>query len=185
MTKSNIEFTKICIHCGLEFIALKSSTKYCSHKCNSRAYKLNQRLELKKKIDYKNEKIRNQSYYELNSKIYLNIKETSKLLGVDENTIYRYIYSGKLNATKLSSRLTIIKKTDINALFGEKYKYIKLERPNYNCAIDFYTLVEIEEKYKIKVRRIWQIISVNNIPTIKIGKFSHVSKKHIDNFFKK
>ena len=77
MTKSNIEFTKICIHCGTEFLALKSTTKYCCHKCNSTAYKLKNRLDLKKKVDLKNEKIRTQTYDELNSKIYLNLKEAA------------------------------------------------------------------------------------------------------------
>jgi len=184
MTKSSLEFTKICIHCGMEFSAQKSTTKYCSHSCNSKAYKLNKKMALKKTIDLQNDKIRNQSYEQLNSKVYLSINETAKLLGVCNKTIYTYIHLGKLKATKLSSRLTIIKKVDINTLFGETFRYVKNERPNYNCTIDFYTLIEIENKYKLKVRRIWQIISINKIPTIKIGKFTHVSKKHIDNFFK-
>ena len=77
MTKSNIEFNKICIHCGTEFLALKSTTKYSCHKFNSTAYKLKIRLNLKKKADLKNVKIRIQTYDELNSKIYLNLKEAA------------------------------------------------------------------------------------------------------------
>lgn len=185
MTKSNYEYTKICMHCGNDFIALKSTTKYCSHKCNSRAYKQKKRLKLKARVDLQTERVRNQSLYELNEKSYLSINETAKLLGVCNKTIYNYIYSGKLKATKLSTRLTIITKKDINYLFGSEYKYIKTDRPNYNCVEGYYTIEKIKQKYGLKDTRIWDIIRVYKIPKVKVGKFTHISKKHIDNFFRK
>lgn len=36
---SNIEIQKKCKWCGQIFIARKTSTNYCSHKCNNAAYK--------------------------------------------------------------------------------------------------------------------------------------------------
>lgn len=185
MTKSKLEYTKICVYCSTEFIAFKATTKYCSHVCNSRDYKQNKRLELKKKVDLINDKIRNQSYEELNNKIYLNVKETAKLLGIDDNTIYRYIYSGRLKATKFSSRLTIIAKKDIVNLFGEEFKYIKTDRPHYNGVEGYYTIEEIKQLSGLKESRIWNIIRTYQIPRTKIGKFSNISKKHIDNYFSK
>ena len=43
---SMIEIKKICQCCGIVFIARKTTTKYCSHKCASIAYKANKREEL-------------------------------------------------------------------------------------------------------------------------------------------
>ncbi|WP_243349350.1 helix-turn-helix domain-containing protein [Parabacteroides sp. FAFU027] len=185
MTKSIITFTQICEYCKQEFIAFTSTTKYCSHTCNSRHYKLKKRLATKKIIDEKNQLKRDANYTELNSKPYLTIRETAQLLGVCNKTIYNLIYSGRLKATKLSSRLTIISKEKINFLFSEVYNYKKMDRPLYNMVDGFYTIVEIKDKYNLKERRIWKIIKDNDIPTTKIGKFSHISKKHIDNYFGK
>jgi len=185
MTKSNIEFIKICIFCGNEFIAFKSTTKYCSQKCNAKAYKLNKRMEVKRNIDFINDKIRNQTYEELNAKYYLSVNEAAKLLGVCNKTIYNYIYRGKIKATRLSNRLTKIEQKDIKILFGFNHNYIKAERLDYNCVEDYYTIKEIKKLYGLKDARIWIIIRIYNIPTIKIGKFTHISKKHIDNYFRK
>lgn len=48
---SKIEVQRICQYCKKEFTARTTVTKYCSHKCNQRAYKA-------KKSDLK--KLRNQ-----------------------------------------------------------------------------------------------------------------------------
>ncbi|WP_374440255.1 helix-turn-helix domain-containing protein [Epilithonimonas sp.] len=39
------EYKRICNFCNKDFIAQKRTTKFCSHKCNSRGYKLRKRLE--------------------------------------------------------------------------------------------------------------------------------------------
>lgn len=185
MTKSNYEYIKICTFCGNEFIALKSTTRYCSHTCNSKAYKENKRVKLKTLVDYQTNKVRNQTYTELNDKLYLSINETAKLLGVCKKTIYNYVYAGKIKATKLSSRLTIIAKKDILNLFGEEFKYIKTDRPHYNGVEGYYTIEEIKQLSGLNESRIWNIIRTYKIPRTKIGKFSNISKKHIDNYFSK
>ena len=38
-------YTKICLFCRKEFEAQKRTTKYCSHQCASRAYKVRKRNE--------------------------------------------------------------------------------------------------------------------------------------------
>ena len=40
---SNIKVQRICQHCTKEFTARKTITMYCSHRCNSAAYKAKQR----------------------------------------------------------------------------------------------------------------------------------------------
>ncbi len=39
------EYNKICLLCRKEFIAQKRTTKFCSHKCGARAYKISKREE--------------------------------------------------------------------------------------------------------------------------------------------
>ena len=43
-------FNKICELCRNEFIAQKRTTRYCSHLCNKRAYKMNKRLERNQEV---------------------------------------------------------------------------------------------------------------------------------------
>ena len=43
MAGSKIPIKKLCEHCGVEFIAQKVSTRFCSHTCASRAYKQRKR----------------------------------------------------------------------------------------------------------------------------------------------
>ena len=38
---SNIEVQRICEYCDKEFTARTTKTRFCSHACNSRAYKAN------------------------------------------------------------------------------------------------------------------------------------------------
>ncbi|MEG1005727.1 MAG: DNA-binding protein, partial [Bacteroides sp.] len=39
MASSSIRIKKVCEWCGEVFYAQKTTTRYCSHRCNSRAYK--------------------------------------------------------------------------------------------------------------------------------------------------
>jgi hypothetical protein len=56
---SRLEIEKICDWCSKHFIAKKTTTKYCSHECNSKAYKSIKRVE---KIKNVGEQIRIQEY---------------------------------------------------------------------------------------------------------------------------
>ena len=80
---SNIEVQRICEHCKQEFTARTTRTRFCSHKCNSRAYKANIK---KQKIEASNaETVKTISLpiQELKSKEFLTIAEACKLLSVD------------------------------------------------------------------------------------------------------
>ena len=54
---SNIKIEKTCTFCGEKFIARTTVTKYCSHKCASRAYKVRAREEKVLKATEENEKM--------------------------------------------------------------------------------------------------------------------------------
>lgn len=115
---SKIEVEKICYYCGNKFLAKTLTTKYCSHKCNSRHYKQLKREEKlnsfkEEQINQPNEKL---VKIDLKNKEFLSVSETSLLIGVSKRTVYRLMENKKLNHYKLGSR-TIIKRIDINKLF--------------------------------------------------------------------
>ena len=62
------------------------------------------------------QKASEKSMYEILVKEYLTIQEVAILLGLSRQTIYNMVYSGKLRASKITSRLSLIRKRDIDYL---------------------------------------------------------------------
>lgn len=113
---SNIRIPKICQHCGNEFVAKTTVTKFCGDDCAKRAYKKRKRDEKVRGVApvaiQKQE--HNQNY--LKHKDFLSIAETCELLGTSRMTIYRQIKNGSIQSAKIGRR-TIIKRTEIEKLF--------------------------------------------------------------------
>jgi len=110
---SNITVKRICQHCNKEFIARTTVTKYCSHRCNSAAYKAIKRAE---KVELSNKetfRIKNQPIEKLKAKEFLSIDEVCNLIGISRRTIYRLISKGELNKIKVGTR-TIIKRSSLD-----------------------------------------------------------------------
>lgn len=116
---SNIRIKKVCQHCGKDFIAKTTVTKYCGDRCAKRAYKVRERKEKIEKtppIDEQKIEFRSQR---LKKKEFLSIKETSELLGASRMTIYRQIKKGYLPAIKLGRRTIIMKAALENLFYNE------------------------------------------------------------------
>lgn len=126
---SNLRITKVCDHCKGEFEARTLHTRYCSHRCNQRHYKILKREEkLRVFIEHSaadssenqpanNFQSDNLSVTELQEKDYLSISETAIYLGVSKRTIERAIASGKLTVVRVNRRV-IIPKESISKLLG-------------------------------------------------------------------
>ena len=115
---STLRLLKVCLQCKNEFVAQKSSTKYCSHKCASRAYKTSVkslRIELSNK---ETEGIKSMPINAPKAKEFLNVKDVAVLLNCSVRSVYGYINSGKLKAVNLSQRLTRVKRSEIDKLFS-------------------------------------------------------------------
>ncbi len=113
---SNIRIEKVCQHCGNEFVAKTTVTKYCSDVCAKRAYKARKKRE---KIQSVNKPDKQKADYRKNKfaeKQYLSIAETCQLLGASRMTLYRQIKKGAIPATKIGRR-TIIKKSELDKIF--------------------------------------------------------------------
>lgn len=110
------------------FEAQRVTTKYCTHGCNAKHYKIRMRVTEKDSI----ENIEVSRFAPttkvkpvidavqlvlLKNKEYLSISEVAILFGCDRRTIRGMIKNRKLNATKISERKTLIKKSNIDKLF--------------------------------------------------------------------
>lgn len=119
---SKIEVQKICEHCGKEFIAKTTVTRFCNQKCAAKSYKQRKKENKIGKAIEETNKQKLLSITELNleaikQKDFLSIKEAYTLLGVSERTFYRLMKAGTIQVTKLGKR-TIIKRSEIDKLFA-------------------------------------------------------------------
>ena len=99
---------------------------------------------------------------DIKEKEYLSFSETGRLLGLSRQAIYTMVKAGHLKASKISSRLSFIRKTDIDAMLQNKpYQYLM---PKDTIPItDFYTTNEIKEKFGVKDSWIFHIAKEHNI----------------------
>ena len=185
MATSNFRIKKICEWCGREFEAQKVSTRFCSHRCANFAYK---RAIRKKRVQTTESQTQVQKteriIEDIKEKEYLSFSETGRLLGLSRQAIYTMVKAGHLKASKISSRLSFIRRADIDAMLQNKpYQY---RMPKDTIPItDFYTTNEIKEKFGVKDSWIFHIAKEHNIPrTFNRGK-TYWSKKHFDDYFSK
>lgn len=107
---------RICQHCGLEFQAQTSVTKYCGDNCAKRAYKARKRTE---KIEASNEETRQviqAPIVEIQAKDFLSIGEVGKLFQISRSTVWRLSKDGKLKTVKIGKR-KFVSRAAINRLF--------------------------------------------------------------------
>ena len=185
MATSSIRITKICQWCGVEFVAQKVSTKYCSHRCANLAYKQAVRDKRVKQAEAETLSIKLEKPIEnVKDKEYLSFAQAGKLLGLSRQAVYNMVKAGNLKASKISSRLSFIRRVDIDAML-ENRPYKTLHPKDTVPITDFYTTAEIKEKYGVKESWIYEIAKEHNIPrTFNRGR-TYWSKKHIDSYFAK
>ncbi|HAX16969.1 MAG TPA: DNA-binding protein [Leeuwenhoekiella sp.] len=111
---SNIRLKSICEYCGNEFIAKTLTTRYCSHKCNSRDYKARKK---KQRINEASQVKNNQNHSKrldvINSKDFLTVQDVSQIIGCSTRTVYRLIDNGTIKAVNLSERLIRINRRSL------------------------------------------------------------------------
>ena len=185
MATSSIRITKICQWCGVEFVAQKVSTKYCSHRCANLAYKQAVRDKRVKQAEAETLSIKLEKPIEnVKDKEYLSFAQAGKLLGLSRQAVYNMVKAGNLKASKISSRLSFIRRVDIDAML-ENRPYKTLHPKDTVPITDFYTTAEIKEKFGVKESWIYEIAKEHNIPrTFNRGR-TYWSKRHIDSYFAK
>lgn len=180
MSTSHIKIKKICEFCKQEFMAQKTTTRFCSKKCAERAYKLRLRIQ---KVEQHEQMSQKEPMTTIAENLqYLSPNETAKLLGITARSVYNLIYTGVLKAAKLSSRMTMIRKEDIDRML-EVNPYQKRHKREATPITEFYTTAEVEEKFGVSTSWVFKVGKEENIPkTINRGK-TMWSKKHFDAYF--
>lgn len=191
---SKIEVQRVCQHCGNEFTARTTVTRFCSHKCASTAHKQKARMAKVEVSNKETQRIKTQPIEELKAKEFLTVTQVSKLIGCSRQNVYKLINSGKLRATNILEKKTIVKRSDLDKLFKEPTNSPKPEGiPELQIQelnewkqagafdiADCYTLTEVQSKYGISEAALQILIKRNNIPKIKKGWFAYVPKTIID-----
>ena len=191
--------TRKCEFCGKTFMPRSGMQKYCSEECQAEA----KRLRKKRQQDLINgiEPIMDLQHQE-----YLTFSKAAILMGCTRQYIYKLVANGKLKASRLSSRMAFVRKTDIEKMFeGNPYKRVvpasksklskkaKAEKPTQNQAptkgkeenevLDYYSGEEVMSIYKVKKSWLYTSAKRNQIPMCRIAGKNYYSKRHIDEFF--
>ncbi len=114
---SNIRIDKVCQYCGAKFIAKTTVTRYCSHTCNKKAYKLEQRNTKISYARYNPRNIEERQHPPVPHPVYLTVKETSAILKCSTKMVYFLITTGRLKAINLSVRKTRINVLDLALIY--------------------------------------------------------------------
>ncbi len=185
MAKSNERIKKVCEWCGNVFYAQKVTTRYCSHTCNSRAYKANKRKEHVKATEaltYRT--IQEKPIEQLKDRPFLSIAETATLLGLSLQGVYKQIYAGRLRASKITSRLSVVRREDIEQMLAER-PYEKRQPRDAIVITELYTTDEVCDTYYISRAALFAIAKRENIPRTHNRGKTYWSKRHIDAYFAK
>ncbi len=175
---SNIRIEKTCEWCGKQFTAQTTVTRFCSKRCSEHAYKerlRQQKIQMAKAMP-------SPKNSELKEKDYLTVAEAGQILGMTRQGVYKLIHRGSLTASKLSTRLTLIKRTSIDAMLDGS-PYTKRETNEQKTISEFYTRAEIREKFGVKDSWIYKVVAENNVPKTIIRGKAYFSKSHIDRLF--
>jgi excisionase family DNA binding protein len=184
---SNIKIQRICQHCGNEFTARTTVTQYCSDTCSKKAYKARLRAGKVEQSNKETQRIKKQPIEELKAKEFLSVTQVSKLIGCSRQNVYNLINTGKLKATNILLKKTIVKRSDLDKLFIEPTNRTpqpekQPEQKQFDIA-DCYNFTEVKSKYGISETTLQNLIKRNSIPKIKKGWFAYVPKTFIDKLF--
>jgi len=185
---------KRCTYCGKQFQAHTIKTRFCSHSCNQKDYKIRAKQKrLNESILEKAEKkIPYRDLIEISkSKIYLEIKDCALLLNVSQSTINRLINRGELVHFRIMSRV-LIRQVDLEEYC--KQELVKTNSKRESAKIpsnevvsfnkdDYYYMGEIPRYYEMSSRSIERHIKSKGIEKLKIGRFNYVLKSEIKKLF--
>jgi excisionase family DNA binding protein len=190
---SSFTIIRICGHCAKEFTAQKTTTKYCSHKCGSRAYKVRTRNGKIAESNKETEQIKAKPLNTIKEQEFLNVSEVSQLIRLSKRTIYRLIARGELQVYKIGKR-TIFKRTDIDNLFqtniftvndiknngsesNEIIEPVAFNENEYVCTRD------IQKKYGLSDNGLRAILKRKGVKTVRKGIYAYVHNADIVKIF--
>lgn len=177
---TNISVQRICEYCQNEFTARTTKTKYCSHQCNSKHYKLKVKGVKIEKSNTETRKKKTHDITKVNAKEFLTVKDVSLLLGCSLRTAYRLVNDGTIGGVNLAQRLTRITRREINRVLEPKPKQKPLPQPKNHIQIsDCYTIGEVQQNFNISQTGLQLLIKRHKIPKQRHGRYTYVPKAAI------
>lgn len=183
--------TRRCAFCGSEFTANSGMQKYCCVRCADEAKK-----ERKK---------RNEDFLKatepvigLRQQEYLTFSKAAILMGCSRQYVYKLVSQGKLKASRISSRMAIIRRTDIETMlegnpynkvvFGNRPKPTILKQcqkkqetvPVSDEPLTYLSGEEVMSIYKVKQMWLYTTAKRNQIPMCRIAGKNYYSKRHVE-----
>ena len=157
--------TRKCAYCGKVFTTNSGMQKYCSEECAEQA-KENKK---KRQRDFLRAV---EPVMELQQQEYLTFSKAAILLGCTRQYVYKLVEQGKLPASRLSSRMALVRKSDIENMFeanpynrvlpctkpkksvSKKIKNSAKDKAKEERATDevleYYSGEEVKQIYKVK-----------------------------------
>ena len=117
----SLEIRRKCKVCGKIFLVKKLDSQFCSKRCGD-VYRKRQRDAEKREV-----RLSKIILQIPEARDYISVKEAVAIFGVERDTIYRLIRKGRIPAINLGTRLTRIKREDIEQLLPTR-KSIKKEK---------------------------------------------------------
>ena len=112
--------TRKCAFCGKEFTCNSGSQRYCSEQCAeaAKAQRKKRQQEFLKAV---------QPVIDIASQEYLSFSKAAILMGCSRQYVYKLVNEGKLPASRISSRMSFIRKADIEKMLaGNPYHRVLL-----------------------------------------------------------
>ena len=184
--------TRKCAFCGREFTANSGVQKYCSVSCADEA----KRERKKRNGDFLKAA---EPVIGLRQQEYLAFSKAAILMGCSRQYIYKLVNQGKLKASRISSRMAIIRRADIETMlegspynkvvFGNRPKPASSNRQQQKKKepvsvsdepLTYISGEEVIASYKVKPSWLYTSAKRNQIPICRIAGKNYYSRSHVE-----
>ena len=181
-----------CENCGKVLVIRSGNQRYCCEACAEQA-KQNRK---KRRNDFINAV---EPLIDLHNQEYLSFSKAALLMGCTRQYIYKLVGQGRLKASRLSSRMSLIRRTDIESLLAASpyERVLPVVRPvkgnsnsmkiktseTDNSPMEYYTGEEVMATFKIGQGWLYTSAKRYRIRTCRIAGRIYYSKPDIDAHF--
>ena len=188
--------TRKCAFCGREFTVNSGMQKYCCEKCAAEA----KRERKKRTQDFMNAV---EPLAELQGQEYFTFSKAAVLMGCTRQYIYKLVAQGKLKASRIGGRMSLVRKADIEAMLeASPYCRVlpfakpkatdgsnaKAKAKNRGTAQveertevpEYYSGEEVMAKFKVKQSWLYTSAKRNAVPMCRIAGKNYYSRRHIE-----
>ena len=186
--------TRKCAYCGKVFTTNNGMQKYCSEECAEQA----KETKKKRQRDFLRAV---EPVMVLQQQEYLSFSKAAILLGCTRQYVYKLVEQGKLPASRLSSRMALVRRSDIERMFdanpynrvlpctkpknttskkkrpvGDKKQKAQSTSSYSDEVLEYYSGEEVKQIYKVKQSWLYASAKRHQIPMCRIAGRNYYSK---------